>query len=530
MRRPKTAPASASRQNGATAPRRQEPRTSARASGSRPGGSRRGTWIRRLGLGLIVSGLAIAALIVGSWWLTGTPWLLASWRWLEPRLEQIEPAPLKSALDRSAFARADRADTEAAYQQYLDRCAPHGCAYRAQAEARITRLRLSAEQTERNAQLQRKAADLEAYSQALRDDNEAAYQSYLDSCETHACSYRAQAEERLEALQANLDAPEREAALARRVLEQAARATELEQQIEQLTARLDRIAFAEAEQADTEAAYRAYLSDCAETGCWHRAQAEERLAQLAERARRFAAEPELVTLNEGCLQMSSPSARDGARANRSQQVCVDAFKIAKHEVTFAQYDRFARATGRASADDEGWGRDNRPVINVSWDDAMAYAAWLSEQTGRRYRLPTEAEWEYAARAGTQTTHYWGDAPDAACTYANVHDQTSMRENNLSAPPHPCDDGYAKTAPVGQFQPNAWGLYDMLGNVWEWTCSAYRGEYDGTEQRCAKPSHAGFLSIRGGAWHSGPQSVRSTARNGLLPDRQYGGLGFRLAAD
>ncbi len=535
MRRTQTGPASPARQTSAKAPRRQYLHQSSRASGSHPGDDhRRGAWMRHLGLSLVVAGLGAATLIVGSWWLTGKPWLLAGWRWLEPKLEQIEPAPVKSALDRSAFARAERADTERAYQAYLDRCAPHGCAYRAQAEARITRLRLSAEQAEGSEQLRRKAADLDAYGQALRADTEAAYQTYLASCKTHACSYRAQVEQRLESLQANLDAPEREAALARRVLEQAARATELEQQIEQLTARLDRIVFAEAEQADTEAAYRAYLSDCAETGCWHRAQAEERLAQLTERARRFASEPEMAALNEGCFQMSSPSARavgrDGARANRSQQVCVDAFKMAKHEVTFSQYDRFARATGRNAAADEGWGRDNRPVINVSWEDATAYAAWLSEQTGQHYRLPTEAEWEYAARAGTQTSRYWGEAADVACTYANVHDQTSMRENNLSPAPHPCDDAYAKTAPVGQFQPNAWGLYDMLGNVWESTCSAFSRDYDGTEQRCAQPSNAGFRSIRGGSWHSGPQMVRSAARNGLLPDRQYGGLGFRLAAD
>lgn len=527
MRRSRTASSRPSGRANASAQRRREElrRILSRGPDQRPR-----IWLRRPAPSLIAIGLLAVGLMAGGWWVAGMPWPPANWHWLEPRLEQLEPGPRQTALDRSAFARAKRADTESAYQAYLDRCSVHGCSYRTQAEARIAALHLSAEQAEREADLQRKVADLDAYSQALQTDNEAAYQTYLDRCAAHGCSYREPAQQRLIALRSDAEDSERHAALAREVVEQAARATELEQQLEELTARLDRVAFARAEQADTEAAYRTYLSDCTATGCWHRTQAEERLAQLAERVRRFAQAPEMAAIREGCFQMSSPIARDDARANRSQQVCVDTFKMAKHEVSFSQYDRFAYATGRNLASDEGWGRGNRPAINVSWEDAMAYAAWLSEQTGWQYRLPTEAEWEYAARAGTQTRRYWGDDPSAACTYANVHDQTSMRENSFSKPPHACDDGYAKTAPVGQFQPNAWGLYDMLGNVWEWTCSAYSGDYDGTEQRCAKASNAGFRSIRGGSWHSGPQFVRAAGRSGVLPDKRYGGLGFRLAAD
>ena len=527
MRRSRTTPSSPSRQASATAQQRRE---ELRRILSRGPEQPRKTWRQHLRPGLIAIAVLVLGLITGGWWLADKPWLPASWRWLQPRLEQIEPAPLKAALDRSAFARAEQADTETAYQAYLDRCTRHDCAYRTQAKARIKALRLSAEHIERRAQLQHKAADLDAYSEALQVETQSAYKAYLDRCAEHGCSYREQAQQRLIALRAETHDLERQSALERELVEQAARATELEQQIEQLMVKLDRVAFDRAEQADTDVAYRAYLSDCADTGCWHRPQAEERLAQLTERSRRFADKPEMATLNAGCFQMRSPSAGDGVRANQSQQVCVDALKVAKHEVTFSQYDRFAQATGRAPPDDEGWGRDNRPVINVSLEHAMAYAAWLSEQTGRQYRLPTEAEWEFAARAGTQTTRYWGEASEAACAYANVHDQISMRENPLSTPPHACNDGYAKTAPVGQFQPNAWGLYDMLGNVWEWTCSAYSGDYDGTEQRCAKASNAGFRSIRGGAWHSGPQFVHAAARSGVLPNNQYGGLGFRLVMD
>jgi len=115
------------------------------------------------------------------------------------------------------------------------------------------------------------------------------------------------------------------------------------------------------------------------------------------------------------------------------------------------------------------------VINVSWDDATDYSQWLSKQTGHEYRLPTEAEWEYAARAGTETAQYWGNNPDDACRYANVYDNTS-KKNGLAWPNHNCTDGYAKTAPIGSFEPNGFGLFDMLGNVSEQTCSEYEDRY------------------------------------------------------
>lgn len=543
MRRTKPGPVSSSRQTSQAArrsiearyplllPRSKDQLSHPSDSGGRQTLKHRGTWKRPILLSLVSAGLLAAGLFLGGWWLTGKPpWPLTNWRWLDARLAEVEPAPLRAALDRSAFERARRDDTEASYQAYLERCDANSCAYRAQAEARIAALRRSAAEAEQAAQLQRKAADLKAYTQAINADTKAAYQGYLDNCAANGCGFRAQAEQRLDALQIRRERSEEQAALARGAADQAARATELEQQIEQLSEALDRTAFERAKRADTETAYRSYLDNCNATGCWHREPAEIRLAQLTARMRRFAYEPEMVPLDGRCFQMSSPARRDNNRASRSQQVCVDAFKIARHEITFSQYDLFARATGRDAPDDEGWGRGDRPVINVSWEDATAYAAWLTELTGRSYRLPTEAEWEYAARAGTETTRHWGNAPNDACTFANVHDQASRRENRLSSPHHACDDGYAKTAPVGRFKPNAWGLHDMLGNVWEWTCSVYGGEFDGIEQRCASAGHAGFRSIRGGSWHSGPRHIASAARSGVLPDKMYGGLGFRVVED
>jgi formylglycine-generating enzyme required for sulfatase activity len=499
---------------------------------------RRGGWRQRALRGLSLLGLVTAALIGGRWWLAGGSWPPADWLgwdWLAPRLAQeapalLESAPLKSALDQSAFMRAQAADTEAAYRAYLSHCADQGCGYQAEAEAQIKRLLETIHNQQQASLLEQKRIDLEAYSAALSAHTEDAYRTYLARCSAQRCDYRDDAQQRLDALLAKQRQAEERGLRERIAAEQSARATALEQQIEQLTTDLDQIAFAEAVKTDTEAAYEAYLSGCAGTGCWHRLDAERRLTELRERERRFAFEPEMVSLKGGCLQMSNPRATAGERAPRTLKVCVEPFKLARHEITFEQYDRFTRDSGRPPADDEGWGRGRRPVIHVSWQEASDYANWLSERTGRAYRLPTEAEWEYAARAGTETLHFWGDASDAACRYANVNDQTSMRENALSATHHGCTDGVAKTAPVGQFQPNPWGLYDMLGNVWEWTCSAYGGRFDGTEQRCAARDHPGFRVIRGGAWHSRPQSVTAAARTGVLPDNAYAGLGFRLAED
>ena len=206
-----------------------------------------------------------------------------------------------------------------------------------------------------------------------------------------------------------------------------------------------------------------------------KAEEEQRIAELT---------PEVVRIKGGCFRMGSPESEPGRDDDeRRHEVCVGGFSIGKHEVTFAEYDRFAEATGRSRPDDRGWGREDRPVINVSWDDATEYARWLSEETGERYRLPTEAEWEYAARAGTETAYPWGD-------------RVGHNKANCDGCGSRWDD--KQTAPVGSFEANAWGLHDTVGNVWEWTCSVYDGGYGGAERRCATGS-AGRLVLRGGSW-------------------------------
>jgi serine/threonine-protein kinase PpkA len=174
-------------------------------------------------------------------------------------------------------------------------------------------------------------------------------------------------------------------------------------------------------------------------------------------------------------------------------------------------------------------QDNEPVACVSWSDAQAYLTWLNGETGRSYRLPTEAEWEYAARAGTTAARYWGDDEKTACLYANVADENRSRGTRWNNK-FPCDDGYNYVAPVGSKRANSWGLHDMLGNVWEWTCSAYEAVYVDKERECVSNNYAGRVALRGGSWNTLPRGVRAASRHGDARDYRYGDIGLRLAQD
>ena len=186
--------------------------------------------------------------------------------------------------------------------------------------------------------------------------------------------------------------------------------------------------------------------------------------------------------------------------------------------------------------------EHPPLCGVSWEDAKAYAKWISENTGLKYRLPSEAEWEYAARAATTTTRYWpennADEKDAACTYANVFDaKNESRIKNtfggINWNSFKCEDDYPFTAPVGLFVANDWGLHDMLGNVWEWNQDCYIKNYknapgDGSSRESADNSKCSLRLLRGGSWTDVPQNVRSANRYGYAPDYRNYGIGFRLA--
>ena len=225
-------------------------------------------------------------------------------------------------------------------------------------------------------------------------------------------------------------------------------------------------------------------------------------------------EPEMVVIPGGRFRMGCR--RDCEDDERPvHEVRVESFEISKYEVTFEEYDRFTNATGRERADDEGWGRGRRPVIHVSWRDAVAYVEWLSARTGKRYRLPSEAEWEYAVRAGTETAYSWGN--EIGRNRANCNDCGSQWDDK-------------QTAPVGSFSANAWGLHDMHGNVREWVQDCRNGNYQGAP-RDGSAWESGNCSarvLRGGSWLILPRSLRAANRFRYFSGFRLNYVGFRVA--
>jgi len=226
--------------------------------------------------------------------------------------------------------------------------------------------------------------------------------------------------------------------------------------------------------------------------------------------------PEMVNIPAGSFMMGSTNGSSDKQP--VHRVEISAFAIGKYEVTFEEYDEFCKATGHDKADDRGWGRGRRPVINVSWNDAMAYAQWLSQKTNKTYRLPTEAEWEYAARAGTETNYWWGDT--ASHEYAN-YGKDECCDGLIQG-----KDQWEFTAPVGSFEQNPFGLHDMHGNVWEWTCSAYTDSYNGSEITCDMTDEV-LRVLRGGSWYNNPGWVRSASRSWYNLFTRIYFTGFRL---
>ncbi|MCD6430833.1 MAG: formylglycine-generating enzyme family protein [Deltaproteobacteria bacterium] len=208
------------------------------------------------------------------------------------------------------------------------------------------------------------------------------------------------------------------------------------------------------------------------------------------------------------------------------RVCVDGFWMGKYEVTNAQYRLFKSAHDSKSYKGHSLNGDKQPVVEVSCEDAVTYAEWLSTKSGRKFRLPFEAEWEYACRAGTTTVCFWGEG--SACYYANVADKAAKREWPTWTA-HNCEDGFKVTAPVGSFQPNSFGLYDMLGNVWEWCSDWFAKNYykESPERNPRGVSSGSYRIARGSCWDNPPRYVRSASRNKRRPDSRGYALGFRL---
>ena len=273
--------------------------------------------------------------------------------------------------------------------------------------------------------------------------------------------------------------------------------------------------------------------------------------------------PEMVLVEAGRFMMGSPEDEEGRFEREGPQreiTIVRPFAIARCETTVGEFRRFVEETGYETEAESGEGcytwnddfsggvqrqelnwrnpgfsqTDDHPVVCISWNDAVAYAGWLSRRTGVTYRLPTEAEWEYAARAGTDTSRFWGTDADVGCEFANAADQAF--EQQFPDWPYEimnCDDGAVFTAPAGSYRRNSLGLSDMLGNAWEWVQDCY------TEDLTAVPENGSSYNgtdsavcadrvVRGGGWFDRPAWVRSAGRDRNRARDADIDTGFRLA--
>jgi len=273
--------------------------------------------------------------------------------------------------------------------------------------------------------------------------------------------------------------------------------------------------------------------------------------------------PEMVVISTGSFQMGSEHMEqmrdDELRPEgpvRSVRI-TKPFAAGRYEVTNAEYATFIDATGyvptnacvtwggRDAVDGVSWReprigptpKPNDPVVCVDWNDAKAYTLWLAGHTGKRYRMLTEAEWEYAAKAGSKTVWPWGDDENVVCEYGNVFDQSGLKEprstsnSNAAARAASCDDGFMLVAPVGQFKPNAFGLFDTIGNVWEWTedCSLMLytdGPLDGSAYHSVSACEK--RAVRSGSWRSRMSRHRPTFRGRDPANLAYYIFGFRIA--
>ena len=266
---------------------------------------------------------------------------------------------------------------------------------------------------------------------------------------------------------------------------------------------------------------------------------------------------EMVLIPGGTFRMGDMSEDGGDAEKPVHSVTVPAFSMGKYEVTVGQFRRFVEATGyRTDAERNADGYqgcaaytgvrweytagtswrnpgfpvgDKHPVVCVTWNDVQAFMKWLAAQIGSNYRLPTEAEWEYAVRAGSSTKYHFGNDESQLCRHANHADSGT----NLDWKNETCSDGVGnRTAEVGRYQPNSFGLYDMHGNVREWVQDCWNDSYAGapTDGRAWTVGDCGRRVIRGGSWISLPWDLRSAGRVWSPRSGCYDFIGFRLAQD
>ena len=271
--------------------------------------------------------------------------------------------------------------------------------------------------------------------------------------------------------------------------------------------------------------------------------------RIGETFRNCPACPEMLVVPAGSFMMGSPETEEGHRDDEGPQHLVrigKPFAVGRFEVTRDQFDTFVRATGHSvgsscrtyenekyedrsglSYDNPGFSQSgDHPVVCVNWNDAKAYAEWLGKKTRQRYRLLSEAEWEYVARAGSPSRFSFGDQDSALCRHGNGADQsTDFSWRNES-----CNDGYTRTAPIGSFAGNEFKIHDMHGNVWEWTEDCWNDSYEGAPEDGAAwtEGECSLRVLRGGSWGNIPGNLRSGSRSGNETGYRYDDIGVRVA--
>jgi len=277
--------------------------------------------------------------------------------------------------------------------------------------------------------------------------------------------------------------------------------------------------------------------------------------------------PEMVVIPAGHFTVGSPSDEDGRNSDEgpAHEVTIGRFALGKYPVTKGEFAAFVDATGyRTDAEKNtaipgieravgcyaykggahfGWKAgtswrdlgysqdDSHPATCLSWNDAVAYVEWLAHETGKPYRLPSEAESEYATRAGTTSPYPWGADAEQACQYGNVGD--AMAKGRFPGwPTTSCSDGYVFTSPVGHFRPNVFGLYDMIGNVWKWTQDCHADDDNGAPRDASAPQTKGcdLRVLRGASWANGLTGLRSAHRARLQGAYRGFNTGLRVAQD
>jgi len=266
--------------------------------------------------------------------------------------------------------------------------------------------------------------------------------------------------------------------------------------------------------------------------------------------------PDMIVVRGGEFVMGADGGEEGRPEGPPRTVRIKRdFAIGKHEVTNAEFRAFVSATGYEAEKgcrgkfggewehhpESFWadlmlGQDSKPdhpVACVNWLDARAYVAWLAGKSGQPYRLPSEAEWEYAARGGVSGDFPWGPEPNQGCGHANVYDSSAQSMHGYSWQPAACDDGFPMLAPVGRLQPNGFGLHDVAGNLWEWVEDCYEAPYpadiptDGSAYG-PPPGQCDRRSVRGGSWTSRISRQRLAFRGRDPEDLRYSIFGFRVA--